>query len=193
MTLEKITSWIKNLYSSDFQVELRNRYEQMSNLELANLLAGEGLLPEATDLARQILIERLNLSLDFTPSEVFDIEFNRLSSLSRVCHICGKGKPSQNHEFFMCQKAGVKVNWSHLISGAALNLITVPAFGTGVLPLGNTSQKYQVVKLNLCLCDSCASRTKRITKDMCKNNPLVELYMLIGFDDVMWPSELEPC
>ncbi len=193
MTFEKITSWIKNLYSKDFQTGLKSRYQQMSNLELANLLRGEGLRPEATELARNILIERLNLNPDFTPSEVFNTELNRLTTLSRMCHICGASDPSQKHEFLMCQKAGIKVNWSHLVSGAALNVVTVPVFGMVVAPVGNTAQKYQAIRLNLCLCDSCASKTKRITKDMCTNHPLAEFYMLSGFNDVMWPSELEPC
>jgi len=191
MTYKKIGSWIKNLYSSGSRAELENRYQQMSNLELANLLASGGLRPEATEVARNMLIERLRLNPDFTLSEVFDIELSRLTALSRMCHICGEGDPVQNHEFLVCQGAGIKFNWSHLISGAALNVITAPVLGIGVVPMGNTSQKYQAIKLVLCLCDPCSSKTKRITKDMCKKHPLSEFYMLSGFTDIMWPSELE--
>ena len=139
MSLGKITSWIKNLYSTDSQAELKNRYGQMSNLELANLLASGGLRPDVTELARNMLIERLNLNPDFRPSEVFDIEFNRLTALSRMCHICGERNPSQNHEFLMYREAGIEVNWSHLISRAALNLVTAPVLGVAVVPLGGTS------------------------------------------------------
>jgi hypothetical protein len=193
MTFEKIKSLIKNLYTTNSETELKNLYKKMSSLELVNLLSSEGLRPEASDLARNMLIERLNLNPDFTLSEVFDIELNRLTALSKMCHICGERNPSQKHKFLMCKKAGIKVNWSHLISGAALNLVTVPVFGVNVIPFGNTSQKYQAIRLDVCLCDYCAGKTKHITKDMCKNHPLAEFYMLSGFNDIMWPSELESC
>jgi len=193
MVLQRVKSWLKNLYSSDSERELKTRYEQMSNLELANLLAGEGLRAEAAEIARNIIMERVHLNSDFTPADVFDVELNRLTARSRMCHICGERSPSEKHEFLMCQKAGTKVNWPSLISGAALNLVSVPFLGVGVLPVGNTSQRYHAVRLNLCLCGSCARQTKYIEKDMCTSHPLAEFYTLCGFSEVMWPSELEPC
>ena len=99
MTLKKIKSWIKNLYSTGSKSELQERYEYMSNLELASLLGTEGLRLEAFELAKQLLIKRLNLNHDFTPSEVFDAELNRLIILSKRCHLCGEGEPSQKHFF----------------------------------------------------------------------------------------------
>ena len=82
----------------------------MSNLELANLLANESLRPEANNLARNMLVERLNLNPDFSPSEVLDIEFNRLTAISEMCHICKERSPSQKHVFLMCRENGIKVN-----------------------------------------------------------------------------------
>jgi len=188
----QIKLWFKKLYSINYEDETKNRYLQMSNLELAYLLSDEDLRPEAIQIAKNILTKRLNLNAKFTPSEVFDIILNRLNARCKMCHICREQSPSKKHDFFLCKEAGTKVNWSHLISGTALNLITAPVFGIGVVPLGNTYKQYQTVKLSLCLCDSCNSKNKNIPKNMCTNHPLVEFYKLSGFNEVMWPSELRP-
>ncbi len=179
------------MYSIDSQHELKNQYEQMSNVELTFLLAGEGLRPDAIALARSMLIDRLNLSDSFKPSDAIDIELNRLSARSKMCHICGEFSPSESHDFLMCQKEGdPKVNWPVLLSGAAASIVTIPLLGVGGFSV-NTSQKYQTVKLSLSLCHYCASKNKRITKDICRSHPLEEFYRLSGFVDIMWPSELE--
>ena len=191
--MKRFTSWIKRLYLVDSNSELRNRYAQMSSIELAFLLLGEGLRPEAIALARSMLIDRHSLKPSFTPSDVIDIEVNRLSARSRMCHICGECSPSESHDFLMCKKdGGSKVNLPDLLSGAAANLVTIPLLGAGAISI-NTSQRYQTVKLGLSLCHRCASKNKRITKDKCKCHPLEEYYRLSGFGDIMWSSELKSC
>jgi len=87
MSLKKTTSWIKRSFLVDTQSDLKELYEQMSNIELAILLDNQGLRPEATELARHTLADRLTLSPDFSQSDAVDVELNRLYDHSKLCQI----------------------------------------------------------------------------------------------------------
>jgi len=174
------------------EFDLKAKFADKTTIELLLIAENQGgeYTLKACQMARTLLAERWGVSMQLR--DIWQQEIERLSSLSKRCHLCGSDEVSYNRQFFFCKPEGTKVEWLSLIG----NVITLPLLGVGGISLKN---QYQCVKLTLNLCSQC--KKKRAKKslfggvEVCLyvrdyyQHPLYELYGALGFTELKFEED----
>jgi hypothetical protein len=165
--------------------ELLKHLAASSDAELVRVLLSDEYRAEARGAAAALLrhrFPRLGLPAATEPRALADSVVTALIERSVRCHLCVSAPViAERYPFLVCRPVVGTVD-----NALALGEILLP----GISWLRKAH--YDVVPLILNLCDSCAGVRDEVTKELCRENPLVGLLeWLYGFTEIKWPNELD--
>jgi len=79
---------------------------------------------------------------------------------SHECHGCGRRDTLRGWDFGLGRPLGARTDWDGTLASIALSAVTIPLLGVAGLRLPGKSVTLSVLRLQLLLCDACASQGK---------------------------------
>jgi hypothetical protein len=102
------------------------------------------------------------------------------------CHGCGRADQLYTWDFGLGKEISTRRAWEETAASVAISAITVPLLGVGMLRLPGKKTRFQVLRLQLILCEKC--RDSRMTTYLA--HPLWEPAHKLGFTEFMNANEL---